>query len=613
MLFFPTQGISARRLPPRAVEGVLDLRDWDFSSQGSISLEGEWEFYWGQLLSDADFLNPELEKSLEYIRVPGYWNQEENGSFQRHGCATYRLVVLLPPFGRELLLGFHSGDFYTAYQVFLGDLPPFGKGIVSRYEKTASASVLPSVRAFAYQEEELVILIQVANFSHRNGGVFQSPTLGNPLDIHGHTLRKRVAEALTLGILLSMLVYHLVCLNYRREDKTYRSFSLLCFAFFVRIGLTGQRQFLLLLGEDLPYGFIQFLEYSSVFLITSAIVQHFHYLLGERFPIQLRRFVNYLAGFAAVFSLLTPSSITSYIIPPFQLVVFGATVAIGVLCTVLAIKRVPYAALSAISLLIGAMTLVNDILHQRMLIYTGYYTPYGFIGIILAQIIILASKYAESAIDSEEMLVASNKFVPNDFLKRLGRTSLRQLRLGDQVHTEMTMLFIDIRSFCTLAEKMSPEEIFAYVNSYLSRVGPIIRLHQGFIDKYLGDGILALFDQADDAVLAARAINQEMLGFNLYRKHLGEAPVCLGMGLHSGATILGIVGENERLDSTVISDAVNIAARLQELTKTYACVAIISDTTFCQLSPTLKEDLPYLDRVCLRGRNEPVCIYQLIK
>ncbi|MCZ0904476.1 response regulator, partial [Microcoleus sp. HI-ES] len=99
---------------------------------------------------------------------------------------------------------------------------------------------------------------------------------------------------------------------------------------------------------------------------------------------------------------------------------------------------------------------------------------------------------------------AYGRFVPHDFLRFLGHESIVDVRLGDQIQKEMTVLFSDIRSFTTISEAMTPQENFNFINSYLSRVSPVIRAHQGFIDKYIGDAIMALFpESADDAVRAA--------------------------------------------------------------------------------------------------------------
>ncbi|MCZ0900792.1 adenylate/guanylate cyclase domain-containing response regulator, partial [Microcoleus sp. HI-ES] len=162
----------------------------------------------------------------------------------------------------------------------------------------------------------------------------------------------------------------------------------------------------------------------------------------------------------------------------------------------------------------------------------------------------------------EKIAAASARFVPREFLKFLKRESIVDARLGDSVQAEMTIMFADIRSFTSLSESMSPRENFEFLNSYLSRVGPVIREYNGFIDKYIGDGIMALFpNRAEDAVQAAIEMQHQVKIYNRHRQNSGYQPISIGIGLHTGTLMLGTIGEAERMESTVISDAVNLASR----------------------------------------------------
>ncbi|HYO06762.1 MAG TPA: adenylate/guanylate cyclase domain-containing protein, partial [Phototrophicaceae bacterium] len=164
----------------------------------------------------------------------------------------------------------------------------------------------------------------------------------------------------------------------------------------------------------------------------------------------------------------------------------------------------------------------------------------------------------------EKIAAASARFVPREFLRFLKIESIVDARLGDSVQAEMTIMFADIRSFTSLSESMSPQQNFDFINSYLSRVGPVIRQYNGFIDKYIGDGIMALFpNRAEDAVQAAVEMQHQVKIYNLHRQNSGYQPIALGIGLHTGTLMLGTIGEAERMESTVISDAVNLASRVE--------------------------------------------------
>jgi len=208
--------------------------------------------------------------------------------------------------------------------------------------------------------------------------------------------------------------------------------------------------------------------------------------------------------------------------------------------------------------------------------------------------------------------IAYGRFVPHEFLKFLERESIVDVQLGDQVQKEMTVLFADIRSFTSLSERMSPKENFDFLNAYLSRVSPVIRNHNGFIDKYIGDAVMALFPQtADDAVQAAIEMQKQVSLYNSYRQENGYDPIAIGIGLHSGTLMLGTVGESQRMETTVIADAVNLASRLEGLTKVYGVDILISDQTLYRLDNREKYSCRFLDRVKVKGKSQPVEVFEV--
>ncbi len=220
-----------------------------------------------------------------------------------------------------------------------------------------------------------------------------------------------------------------------------------------------------------------------------------------------------------------------------------------------------------------------------------------------------ASLYAEQ----EQMTQSLSRFVPTEFLEVLGKKSILHVQLGDAVQREMTVMFSDIRSFTALSEQMTPEENFTFLNSYLRRVGPVVRQHRGFIDKYIGDAIMALFPhKAEDALHAAVALQRQVTAFNVERSGgNGGSALSIGIGLHHGQLMLGTIGEERRLEGTVIADAVNIAARLEGLTKVYGAPVLVSGTTLEALSEQGFFRARYLGEVALRGRTESVSLHEV--
>ena len=218
-----------------------------------------------------------------------------------------------------------------------------------------------------------------------------------------------------------------------------------------------------------------------------------------------------------------------------------------------------------------------------------------------------------------ELTRAYSRFVPSEILQFLEKESIVDLQLGEHTRQDMTVLFSDIRSFTTMSEQMTPQENFNFINSYLGRVSPIIRQNNGFIDKYIGDAIMALFPgkefpgRADEALQAAIEMQKEVVLYNTHRAKSGYAPISIGIGLHTGSVMLGTVGEAERMEGTVISDAVNLASRLESLTKIYSVSIIISEHTLFRLERVMKYQFRFLDKVKVKGKKEPVSVFEIFE
>ncbi|MBO9998878.1 MAG: CHASE2 domain-containing protein [Cyanobacteria bacterium SID2] len=207
---------------------------------------------------------------------------------------------------------------------------------------------------------------------------------------------------------------------------------------------------------------------------------------------------------------------------------------------------------------------------------------------------------------------AAGRFVPHEFLSFLGYESLVDVELGKAVEKEMSVLFSDIRDFTTLSEQMSLEDNFRFINAYLSRMEPAIAENNGFIDKYIGDAIMALFGgSADDAVKAGIAMLEQLAAYNATRTRPDRPSLQIGVGINTGSLMLGTIGGKHHMDSTVISDAVNLAARIEDLTKVYGVPLLISHSTFLQLDDTNHYAIRLIDRVQVKGKSEKVSVFEV--
>jgi len=211
------------------------------------------------------------------------------------------------------------------------------------------------------------------------------------------------------------------------------------------------------------------------------------------------------------------------------------------------------------------------------------------------------------------MTEAFARFVPQEFFEHLNKTSVLDINLGDQTLKEMTILFSDIRAFTSISEGMTPQENFMFINSYLKEVGPIIRSHNGFIDKYIGDAIMALFPRnAEDALKTAIDMQRQIVKFNDSQDRESKEPIAIGIGLHTGNLMLGTIGEENRMETTVISDSVNLASRMEGLTKLYGSKICVSNQFFDHIKNKDRYSYRYLDKVKVKGKKEAISVFEIL-
>jgi class 3 adenylate cyclase len=232
----------------------------------------------------------------------------------------------------------------------------------------------------------------------------------------------------------------------------------------------------------------------------------------------------------------------------------------------------------------------------------------------LRRSLLLVESYARETAATNLVLTNTNaafsRFVPHEFLGYLKKEKIIDVSLGDNAQKEMTVLFSDIRNFTTISEKLSPEENFTFINNYLKIMGPIVRENGGFIDKYIGDAIMALFPHADDAVKTAIAMLKQIPNCG-HGEYLHEGALRIGIGLNTGHLMLGTIGEADRMEGTVISDAVNLASRIEGLSKEYGATLLISQTTMNRLKHPEQFRYRCIGHIQVKGKTDRVTVYEV--
>ena len=226
---------------------------------------------------------------------------------------------------------------------------------------------------------------------------------------------------------------------------------------------------------------------------------------------------------------------------------------------------------------------------------------------------IMAQRIKDHIDNINALSISYFRFVPKQFLDFLGKQKITDIKLGDQVQREMTVMFSDIREFTEISENFTPKENFDFINHYLGYMEPVVMRNNGFIDKYIGDSIMALYSlSVNDAINAAIEMRAKLEEFNEDLKMNDKRTIDSGIGIHTGDLMLGIVGGRSRIEGTVISDHVNLASRLEGLTKIYGAPIIVSQDSLIKIENPLQYNFRFLDIVKVKGRKSSVNIFEIL-
>jgi class 3 adenylate cyclase len=220
---------------------------------------------------------------------------------------------------------------------------------------------------------------------------------------------------------------------------------------------------------------------------------------------------------------------------------------------------------------------------------------------------------AQAALEAQTIVAdAYQRFVPREFLSGLGITSIVDVQLNEAIELEMNVLFVDLRGFSALSRELGPSRTIAMINRYLSHVQPGIAAYGGFVGQYYGDGLLALFpNDVDGALRGAVAMCRGLEGYN--RERGADFPeLRFGMGLHRGPVTLGTIGDPDHFQCSVVGDSVNLASRIEGLTKHFGATLVVSSAALACVRSPGQFGLRPLGRVEVAGRAEQLDVFECL-
>jgi len=623
---------------PLAIDGVLDLSNWDPQELAIVPLGGEWQLYWRSLLSNSELraaprTSPKAlhNPNLEFDRsLPG----QGVGNREREGFATYHLRVVMPlrePAEEAVdpwMIAINSQGRPYELGIFGADGRPLASTLRAGRVGTSAETWVATERD---QQRELLpttnepidIVLRTGYFVAGNRVKKTEVSIGRSSDL-GHSLaRNRQNRLILIGICLVMGFYHFGLYLLRRGERAPLYFALLSILFsvrhFFRFDLFEDR----FPGLD-AYPLHAAIEYSTFFISVALFIAFLRSLFPLDLPQVAARGVTAVAMICSILVSL-PLGIGAAVLSFFE---FFTIIAI-VLALVLMVRAIifrrdpPVTTILGVGIAVLLVATFNDILSNMAIISSTSIEHFGVFAFIFAQAMVLALLNMRSRKQAEDLARSLRRFVPGEFSQILGKQDITNVKLGDSVLSEVTVLFCDIRGFTGLSERNDVGEVFSLLNTIYARLVPLIREHGGFIDKYIGDAIMAIFPASPvDSVRASVAIARATRSLELPPEFAAQASarahhLAVGIGIHRGSVMLGMIGEQQRMEATVIADVVNIASRLEGLSKYFGAGILISGELYRSLASENQGDkliaceTRSLGRVRLAGKRQSVEVFEV--
>lgn len=270
------------------------------------------------------------------------------------------------------------------------------------------------------------------------------------------------------------------------------------------------------------------------------------------------------------------------------------------------------------SLLLASLLSVVYFSYYIIQFFCFVYVPPVTPIIIMFSTVFLKKLYSVMASDKSAELVkrAMGKYVSKDVMKKV-LSDFDKLKVGG-IRTTVTILFVDIRNFTQISEKLPPQDVTAILNEYFSTIEPIIAKYRGIINKYMGDGVLAVFGEpikdenhALNAIKCGSEISECVKKLREKLISEGKPKIDIGIGVNTGEVFAGNIGTDERLEYTVIGDNVNLAYRIESFNQVLKTSFLISQYTYEQVRNFV--DVVKLSRVEIKGKSMPIDIYEVLK
>jgi len=395
-------GASRKKLVP-AKNGVLDLRNWNFEKDGVVNLDGEWAFYWKQLLRPKDFIDTLPVAETDFITVPGNWNGHEvNGEkLNGNGFATYRLIIKVDPEADQF--AFKLPEVSTAYKMWINSDEASSNGIVGINKATMTPEYVPNITGFRNRTGTIDLVIQVSNFMHRKGGLSRPIEFGQVNQINKIREENLIIEFFLFGCIFIMGFYHLGLFLLRKKERSTLYFGVFCLLVALRIVLTGDR-ILHVYAPWLGWENLVRLEYLTFYLAAPIFVVFLGNLFSEFSQIIVRT-AGFLGLIVSMIVLFTDSSIFTHTLTFVQIM----SVVYTIFVFVSFMRAIMHKREGAGLLCLGSALLISSLFHD-ILVTNGVFhninlAPAGLFLFIFVQSVMISKRFSKAFTVAEDLSI----------------------------------------------------------------------------------------------------------------------------------------------------------------------------------------------------------------
>ena len=565
-----------------------------------FNIKGNWHFTPNQFYCFNNSARP------QYAPLPGKLSDSPLRS--AYGYASYGLHIAgLDP---EKIYALRTGYILSSSTIIINGLDRAGQGQPGVSEKTELPGKTICIATFKPLKNGTAdIIINVSNFHNRYGGSDQQILLGSAEKLNGLFVFDLLFYNFSCIVLFVFGMFFLALyLNYQKISY------ILWFAFTALTISTRIAVFyphiLVQVWPSISWKLYFILRYASIPLSVLFFTAFIKKVFDKQYKIFYWGIIS-ICIVILIFICIASTSLVSYYLAAQQTIIIIAVIYNTAIIIHACIKRKRYAIWGAVIGAILTSFAIHDILVSQWIIHGKFLLKEGAVIAIIIAVIMSIDSYTSSIYriewlvgEQRKIQSALRRFFPNQLLLYLQKNNITEINTGDASELTMTVLSIDIRSFTGMAEQLEPDEVFILLNKYFALVAPIIRKHGGVIMKFLGDGFTALFaENPDAAVSCGIEIQKKLQEKEIHVRDM--PPIRVGIGIDTGKILLGVIGNDERLDSIVISNTYSSAEKLQTATKVYSNTIIISDS--------IRNSLMYPENFHIRCIQETITIGETVQ